>query len=352
MIHASSGNICPPLFVFANQEEPEYDSWIALGAILSWNHFTAAIMWRSSALARSRLAAALCNETAVMKAVYINLASAPERRRLMELQAERLSLEIERFAAVSVSDLQSEAPLGVERDALRRITEAELGCFLSHRTLWSRIVQTDAPCLILEDDVILSPKLPKLLSSAESLQGVEFLNLENWYTRRLLAKSPVALNQQLSMYRVFRDRNGSGAYILWPRGARRLLAGAAQISTAVDVYIHGLRGLQSFQVEPALAVQIQLMRRMGLSPPLGTPTTIQQMHNAATTTLTKIIAAIAFLSERIDRRLQRIVLWRRAEYRVVKMHKGDFELPDTLLQQLAAGFFNQAHSSQGPGRAP
>jgi glycosyl transferase family 25 len=253
----------------------------------------------------------------------------------MELQAERLGLEIERFAAVSTSDLPSESFAGVKRNALMPIADAEFACFLSHRALWSRVVQTDSPCLILEDDVVLSPKLPELLSCVDSLQGVEFLNLENWYTRRLLARSPVALSQRLSMYRLFRDRSGLGAYILWPHGARRLLAGANRISTPADDYVHGLRGLQSFQVEPALAVQIQLMQRLGLTPPFRTPTAIQHAPNAATNTLTKTVAAAAFFFERVDRRLQRIALRRYAQYRVVKMDNDDFALPDVFLNQIA-----------------
>lgn len=210
----------------------------------------------------------------------------------MEVQPERLGLKIERFAAVSDSDFQSEAQLGVERDALRPITDTEFACFLSHRNLCSRIVQTGTPCLILVDNVILSRKLPEFLSSADSLQGAEPLTLENWYTRRLLA-------------------------------------GPARISGPLHDSVDGLCGLIPHQAERALAVQVQLMQRMGLTPPLETPTAMQHARNAPRAALTSVIKSIikstSVLFERVDRLLQRIVLWRRVEYRLVKMDLDDFQ---------------------------
>ncbi|MBC6438021.1 MAG: glycosyltransferase family 25 protein [Rhodobacteraceae bacterium] len=39
-----------------------------------------------------------------------------------------------------------------------RLTDGEIGVFLSHRTAWARIVEEHLPCaLILEDDVALAP---------------------------------------------------------------------------------------------------------------------------------------------------------------------------------------------------
>ena len=41
----------------------------------------------------------------------------------------------------------------------RRITKGEVGCFLSHYSVWQRVIQLNEPVLILEDDCILNEEL-------------------------------------------------------------------------------------------------------------------------------------------------------------------------------------------------
>lgn len=283
-----------------------------------------------------------------MKAFFINLTSAPERRRLMELQGERLGLNLERFSAFNSADLPPDMQGEVRRSALRPITDPEFACFFSHRALWWRTARENAPCLILEDDVILSPRLTKLLPTFASLRGVEFLNLENWYLRRLLAKKQIDIGHQFSIYQVFRDRSGLGAFVLWPSGARRLLAGSALISKPIDDYVHAMRGLKSFQVEPALAIQLQLMRRMGLTRPLETKSTIQPARDLPSYPQVQMIAFSDRVFDRIVRLLQRILLWRSADYRVVTMNDDDFRLPAELLRKLYTNLPTRPKPTAGP----
>jgi glycosyl transferase family 25 len=210
-----------------------------------------------------------------MRAVFINLDRATERRVFMERQAERLGLAFERVAAVEASGISDSEVARLGRSWERPLTRAELGCFLSHQGLWLEAASGEAPMLVMEDDIVLSPRLPELLPVIAALEGVEFLNLESFGRRRFVGRGARRISQGAALLRLHRDKSGSAAYVLWPEGARKLLVRAERGAAPVDAFLHGLRSLGSFQIEPALGMQLHLLAAQGLDVPAGWATAIQ-----------------------------------------------------------------------------
>lgn len=210
-----------------------------------------------------------------LRIVFINLDRATARRQFMEAQGERLRLRFERVAAVEASGISDALADRIGRSWERPLTKPELGCFLSHQALWLDIAEGSAPVLVLEDDVVLSPRLTGLLEQASSVSGVDMVNLESFDRRRFLTAERRPLANGLALLGVARDKSGSAAYLLWPAGARKLLDRARRGAAPVDAFLHGLKALASFQAEPALAMQVHLLEKRGIPVPIPTATSIQ-----------------------------------------------------------------------------
>lgn len=213
--------------------------------------------------------------TATIAMIFINLDRASDRRAFMEAQGERLGLSLERFPAVSSDDVDDATVASIGRSWERPLTRPEIGCFLSHRSLWARIAAGDGPVLVMEDDVALSPRLPRLLPTIAGLGRCDVLNLEDFARKRFVGARSLPLVEGLSLVRVFRDKAGAAAYVLWPSGARQLLSRAEAMGAApADAFLHAA-GLLSYQAEPALAIQAEVLARRGARMEFQPQTSIQ-----------------------------------------------------------------------------
>jgi GR25 family glycosyltransferase involved in LPS biosynthesis len=95
-----------------------------------------------------------------MKAIFINLDGAVERRAAMETSLAKLpSLQVSRLAAVGAQEA-AHTP--------GKLRPPEKGCFLSHLRVIEQTVDDDDPVLVLEDDVVISPRFPSMVAQALS----------------------------------------------------------------------------------------------------------------------------------------------------------------------------------------
>jgi len=107
--------------------------------------------------------------------VLINLDSAAERRHVMARQLARFGLDFTRVGVdmrfVRADDVDSEVHkrfpgLRFDRKAL---SNAEIGCWLSHLTAWRRLLRSaNATCTVIEDDLRL---LPDFHAAIDALSG-------------------------------------------------------------------------------------------------------------------------------------------------------------------------------------
>jgi glycosyl transferase family 25 len=108
-----------------------------------------------------------------MQAFVISLAADHDRREFIRRQLDSLTIAYEFFDAVRGAD-RMEDPDWYDEAAARRLEgrglrAGEVGCALSHQAVYAEIVRRGQQyALILEDDAILHPELPKVLSAIES----------------------------------------------------------------------------------------------------------------------------------------------------------------------------------------
>lgn len=210
-----------------------------------------------------------------MKTFVISLPASNERRTFQREQLTRLGLEHVIVDAVSVDQLKG-IDYDIPLDRWERIfMPTEVACFFSHYRLWQVIASSDQPALVLEDDALLSSKLADFLKSVQGLSGVDHITLETRLRKKLLGqKTPV--HSSISIARLYQDRTGAAAYILWPQGAVKLLEHARRNGAALaDAFISNFYELQSWQTVPALAIQSDISANYGIESPLHTHSYIQ-----------------------------------------------------------------------------
>ncbi|WP_084652730.1 glycosyltransferase family 25 protein [Mesorhizobium sp. WSM1293] len=210
-----------------------------------------------------------------MKSYIINLDRSPGRMQRMADRLNSIGADFERVPAVD-GRLLSEAEIS---DVYRPLagaaamTPEEVGCFLSHRKCWERIVSgTDAYGCVFEDDMLISKQAALFLGGGTDWipRNADIVKIETVGGRVWLDRvvSPLTGAFKLALLRSFHF--GSGGYILSRAAAERLLAVTRVFSDAVDhVKFNpacGIAGsLKSYQVIPALCVQTQAFYPEGSS---------------------------------------------------------------------------------------
>lgn len=110
------------------------------------------------------------------KIVIINLMQSTERRERVIKHLETLGLTGEVFSAIDGRQL-TEYEVAVVYDAQRakttewgELTRGEIGCALSHRAVWQKLIDShDTGWLIVEDDAVLPTDLPNWLQRLSGL---------------------------------------------------------------------------------------------------------------------------------------------------------------------------------------
>ena len=201
-----------------------------------------------------------------MRVLIINLATATARMALQDSQMEALSLDWERLEAVTPQTLS--VPTGDPRWQRweRPMKATEIAVFLSHCMAWERVRAANAAHLIVEDDVLLAAEASMFLRRLEGEAGLDHVTLEVRNRKKLVG----ARHPSLPMRRLYQDRTGAAAYVLWPSGARKLCSRAATHPGLADAVICDAYEMSSWQADPALAVQIDRCAVYGLPPPILT----------------------------------------------------------------------------------
>lgn len=202
-----------------------------------------------------------------MQALIVNMGSATARMGFMAAQMEALGLAWERIEAVTPETLTPPASDPVWHRWQRPLRATEMALCASHMVAWARVVALGAPCVVLEDDAVLAADLPGFLAAVGGLKGVEHISLETRSRRKLLGRKAHA---QAPIRRLYQDRTGSAAYVVWPSGAAKLIEHARRAGAPSDALISSTYDMASWQADPALAVQLDQCASYGV--PQAIPT--------------------------------------------------------------------------------
>lgn len=195
-----------------------------------------------------------------MKIYIINLAQSTDRLEYQVKQFQKLGLSFERLNAVSIQDISEEFYLSHIKYGQRLIKQSEMACFLSHKKAWELVLQQNEPCVILEDDALLVHDFADLLKDIENKNipsQVDFINLEVQPRNKVVSHQPIysLLNQEYHLYELLLEKNGTGGYIIFPSGAKKLLNYAEQTLALADAFIYSCPNLKKTQIEPAALLQ-------------------------------------------------------------------------------------------------
>ena len=160
-----------------------------------------------------------------MQIYYINLARRTDRRAFMEEQFARLGLEATRIEAVMPEEVpESDRAAYCHPSRPFWLSLGECACTLSHLKAMRQMLAIEAPfALILEDDVVLSPRLPSFLAElAVAPPDFDLLRIETCEQRvRVRPASAAIADVEIDQF-VGYD-SGAGGYIVSKRGAQRVL---------------------------------------------------------------------------------------------------------------------------------
>ena len=205
-----------------------------------------------------------------VRVLIINLATATTRMAFQITQMSALGLAWERVEAATPETLH--APPDDPRwwRWERPMKATEIAALVSHTATWERVRAANVPHLIIEDDALLASDTPAFLRKIEHEAGLDHITLEVRNRKKLVGRR----HPNLPMRRLYQDRTGAAAYVLWPPGARKLLSHAAARPGLADAVIATTYEMNSWQADPALAVQIDLCAAYGMAQPIATESSI------------------------------------------------------------------------------
>lgn len=209
-----------------------------------------------------------------MRIVIISLETQTARIAFQDRQFAGFGLSFERFSAYTPDTLPGEYEAIDPSSWERTLTRSELACLASHREVWRSVAETQEPVLILEDDAVLAKVLPDFLAEVEPLTGIDHLSLEVRKRKKLIAPVPEHIAAGVGLHRLFQDRTGAAAYVLWPSGAGKLLVASKNRAILADALICSSYELASFQTVPGIAMQSDQCELYGIASPLATKSTL------------------------------------------------------------------------------
>jgi glycosyl transferase family 25 len=178
-------------------------------------------------------------------------------------QAEKYGINFEYFDAVNGMALDDGEYEALRYTYLRPMSRGEVGCFLSHKALWQKCADMNQAVIIFEDDVILSPEFMAAAEQAYNVKGIDRVNLEGYFPQnKTFGKNTVALNGY-QLTQLLEERAGAAAYILWPSGAKKLLAHYNKRATLADVALK-MPFMVTYQLEPVVAMQAMVCDHFGI----------------------------------------------------------------------------------------
>lgn len=206
-----------------------------------------------------------------MKALIINLAGAGDRMAFMAAEMQALGLPYERIEAVTPQTLQPSADNAVWRRWQRPLRTTEMALCASHMAAWRRVMELGEPCLVLEDDALLATETASFLAAVAKLGDVDHVSLETRSRKKVVARNAYP---GVAMRRLWQDRTGSAAYVVFPEGARKLLDHASQMGGPSDAVISSTYALRSYQADPALSIQLDQCAAYGVNGAIETRSSI------------------------------------------------------------------------------
>ena len=201
----------------------------------------------------------------MLPVLVVNLDRSTDRWRDIQHRAATLGITCERIPAVDGKQIEE----SVRQTMLSRCSgklplgPGEMGCFLSHRRVWQRVMDVRTWCLVMEDDAHFSGLKELLHGSAWLPPDADIVKCET--VRQVVRmQSAVFAGKKLVVRRLLSHHGGTAGYFISPKGAAKLLELTENLCDAVDhLMFHPDFGcapkLEIYQMDPAPVIQDYLL---------------------------------------------------------------------------------------------
>jgi len=201
-----------------------------------------------------------------MKNIVISLKTATARREHIVQEFGKQNIGFEFFDALTpdlARPLAEKMQLNIQEEFL---SSGELACFMSHVSIWQKMVDEHIPHLaIFEDDVYLGQNADYFLSSDTWIQSDwQIIKLEAFAKKILHERQGLDLGKQRSLFKLKGRHVGAAGYILSLNAAQYLMAllRKAEIKEPLDHLLfdpqYHTQGMSLYQMKPALCIQSYL----------------------------------------------------------------------------------------------
>jgi glycosyl transferase family 25 len=254
----------------------------------------------------------------------INLPSAIERRKLQKDQLSKLDLEYKILDATSVEDISETTYKKHYFDWQRPLRKTEVACYYSHRSAWDKVIKSNKPALILEDDALLSRFLPKLLDNLHEIKNADLITLENRSRKKFVSRSHLDIDCNSKLLRLYQDRTGAAGYILWPSGAHKLIQLEKNSGIGLaDAHITSCHALKAYQVEPSPIIQLDQCMEYGITNAY-TSTVSQSSVSVGSNYKGSVYFILKRLFYQLKLALRQLFILTKSQRRYIKIRNSDF----------------------------
>lgn len=206
--------------------------------------------------------------------LYINLDERPDRQAFMEKQFAALGIAATRVAAVSAAKLAAD---DLDRHCnparVHCLSRSQLACWQSHIKAWRAFLATGADwAIILEDDAILSARLPAFIAAflGDAAERFDLVQLETMARNTRVLPAGETVGPDIALRRFRSTIWGTAAYLISAATVRTLLARHDLFDAPADgvlfrPYIAPGSGFRMVLTDPALAIQIHQTENTGIA---------------------------------------------------------------------------------------
>ena len=172
-----------------------------------------------------------------MKIFIINLKSKSDLRLKMMAQINALNLNAEFIDAIVGNELSDkEISDKVHNYPDCQLTKGEIGCALSHLTIYEKMVRDNINmALILEDDAILNPDVSAVLSNLENIDNNDKPNIYLLSKPEKYIKNKKIEMANHSLYSVY-DASGAHGYVINNLAARKMMTRMKPLKWECDMW--------------------------------------------------------------------------------------------------------------------
>ncbi len=201
----------------------------------------------------------------IIPVFIINLKKDIQKRAYMKSLCDQFTLHYEFIDAVDGTMLSNEESLQIYdpkktiKNIGRELSRGEIGCALSHKTIYEKILHDDIEIsLILEDDIDFNLELLTLLDLKNEFQQnweLVLLGHHTGYSRNVDTTASIWNQMQLTeKYKLVRPCEkgyGTYGYLITKSGAKKLLNHLNVIERPIDDYTGDSKYVNLYMINPA-----------------------------------------------------------------------------------------------------